>query len=375
MKEDSSTSKSQTLKIENDNVKVSIKNGEMISGYTDKLTNQSVSMPTKFYIYPGVKGKTLSGLYVFNPTTEARQHDLKVSARHVQRGQLQTIVHSFYELTGSKVRVAQAITINNVGDSILKRSVRVTTKMATLDYGEYTMRTDISGTFSKSDTEFFTDNSADTSRRQYYTQDGGRVFNLTKSKKTEWIGLNGYATIHGSAFRSSDDHYFAWANSNSLLVSLLGRSQYEIMLMRNTNYYDDKGITDPLRDNNIETFDQILFLATSTDEYYDMKKKVSAALNVKLITQESGKTYASTLNTHGSSLLGGTSLSANFGDIDILDLKVLDKDKINLKIRNKSPYIQTLNAGVNVISELPTAEQLNTEPRFKVSFMKFVYFY
>lgn len=75
--------------------------------------------------------------------------------------------------------------------------------------------------------------------------------------------------------------FLGFANSNSILVNALERGVYEVMLMRNTNYYDDKGITDPLRDQNIETFDQILFLGDGVKEFDDMRVKNSAVLNEK----------------------------------------------------------------------------------------------
>jgi hypothetical protein len=306
---------------------------------------------------------------VFNPTHEARQYGISVTERHVQRGELQTIVHSFYQLSGSKARVAQAIAINNVGDAILRRSVRVTTKMSTLDYGEYTMRTDLSSDFSKSTTEIFTDNSVETSKRQYYTMDGARNANLTKNQKTEWIGLNGYATIHGSAFRSDADKYFAFANSNSLLLNALGRNEYELMLMRNTNYYDDKGITDPLRDKNMETFDQVMFLAKSTDEYYDMNKRISAFLNSRLIARKTSHRYNSSDDTSEFGLFDTLGLSANFGDIDFIDLRVIDKHNVNLKIRNRAPYMQVLDPSVKITSHHDTGKMLNNEPIFKVNLL------
>jgi hypothetical protein len=54
------------------------------------------------------------------------------------------------------------------------------------------------------------------------------------------------------------------------------------MLVRNTNYYDDKGITSPLIDNNIETFDQIMFLASDITEFHEIKNAASAYINEQI---------------------------------------------------------------------------------------------
>lgn len=66
-------------------------------------------------------------------------------------------------------------------------------------------------------------------------------------------GINGFPMIDGSAFLANDSIY-AFSTSHSLLINVRNKTEYEIMIMRNTNYYDDKGITDPMTDWNVETF-------------------------------------------------------------------------------------------------------------------------
>jgi hypothetical protein len=66
------------------------------------------------------------------------------------------------------------------------------------------------------------------------------------------------------------------------LVNALARNNYEVMLERNTNYYDDKGITDPLRDTHMETFDQILFVASGVIDFHNIKEAASAVMNEKI---------------------------------------------------------------------------------------------
>ena len=357
------------LTIENDHVSVKIGSKQMISEFHDKVIDESIKIPTTFYTYPGNKGSTLSGLYIFNPTHKATERPLSVTERYIQRGKLQTIVHSFYQIGGTRVRVAQSIAINNCRDNILKRSVRVTTKMMTMDYGEYTMRTDLSADFTNDKTtEIFTDNSADCSIRQFYTEEEAKNYNLTKGKPEEYIGLNGYASIHGSAFRSNKDKYFAFANSNSILLHALNRNLYEIMLERNTNYYDDKGITEPLQDRNIETLDQVLYLAKNTDEYHVMRNKISPSLNDKLRVRSTSQKYNSDLDTEDFSILGKSGLTATYNSIDVIDARVVNSTHLNFKLRNKEPYPQTLHSAIEILKYVNSGFSLSSIPEFQLDY-------
>ena len=51
------------------------------------------------------------------------------------------------------------------------------------------------------------------------------------------------------------------------------------MIVRNVNYYDDKGITDPMRDRNIETYEQWWYLGSDISQVHSRRSVFSPALN------------------------------------------------------------------------------------------------
>ena len=313
------------------------------------------------YTYEAEKQKTLSGLYVFNPKTKAEKCGLQLKNRYIQKGELLTIVHSFYLLKNINALMSQSITLMNSADPTISRAVRMTTKISNTDYYEFTMRTDLSQNFSDSQTEIFTDNSVSSQKRKFYDFEEAVDLKLTEIHEFTYIGLNGYASIDGSAFRNEDDKYFAFSNSNSLLLNAVSRNIFEVMLMRNTNHYDDKGITETLFDKNVETFDQMLYFAQSTNDYYTMRKKISPILNDKLRVSKTKHVYRRNIDTSTHSLIN-KDLSADFAGIDLVDLQITGKKedvKVNMKLRNTNPYDINLTSFLPQDVELPTGTALN----------------
>jgi hypothetical protein len=192
--------KEEDLVIENDNVKVVVKPEQLISSFTDKVKKLQIDIPTGMYTYPSTSGQTLSGLYVFNPKQNAVDRKLWLEERHIQVGHLQTVVHSFYKIGGTSATLCQSITINNSKNDLLKRTIRVTTKIGTLEYFEFTMRTDISSKFDERQTDIYIDNGHQSVKRQFYTFEEAKQFNLTHDSTISYNGLNGYASIAGTAF-------------------------------------------------------------------------------------------------------------------------------------------------------------------------------
>ena len=309
--------------ISNDFVEVIVKPNEMISEFHDKVSGINITIPTEIYTYSGRAGSTYSGLYIFNPLHDATKPALELTNRYFQTGRLVSIIHSFYKLNGANALICQSITINTCKNEILQRSVRVTTKMNSVEYYEFTMRTNLTNSFDEISTEIYVDNSAHSVKRQFYTYDQAVAANITfPNNITSYNGVNGYASIYGTAFKSVNGSFFGFANSNSILVNALKTNIYEIMLMRNTNYYDDKGITDPLRDTCIETFDQIMFISKDPQEFYNMKRVANSVLNEKLQIRQTNQYYESTSDTSTISLIDDVGITASFGDIDIIDVKV-----------------------------------------------------
>jgi hypothetical protein len=358
----------KVIKIENDHVEVTINPNEMISSYKDKWSGIDMKIPTKMYTYPSRRGQTTSGLYIFNPTHEANNRQIQLTQRYIQEGQLLTMVHSFYNLVGTTVHMVQSITINRSQNLAIKRSVRVTTKMLTAEFYEYTMRTDISQNFVEDETEIYVDNGAENQLRQYYTYEQAVVANMTNKNYLSYIGLNGYGSIYGTAFKSANDVYFGFVNSNSILVHSLNRTLYEIMLMRNTEYYDDKGITSPLQDKNMETFDQILYTVRGNKEFHHVQKALSTILNDKLQVKVTSKTFDDKMDTRTITLIDDVGISAGFGDIDLIDVDIDQSGKfINWKIRNVMPFNVTLHPNFKIEREGKSGIQLNTRSAFKAN--------
>lgn len=195
--------------------------------------------------------------------------------------------------------------------------------MSSLEYYEFTMRTNLTESFDEETTDIYVDNSAQSVKRQFFTYPQAVAANISHANnETSYNGVNGYASIYGSAFKNQTGAFFGFANSNSILLNALKRNLYEIMLMRNTNYYDDKGITDPLRDTCIETYDQVMFLSKNTEEFNSMKKTANSFLNEKLQIRLTNKYYESTDDTSTIALIDDVGVTASFGDIDIIDVRM-----------------------------------------------------
>ena len=84
-------------------------------------------------------------------------------------------------------------------------------------------------------------------------------FNLTyedtSNEQISWIwvnGLNGYPNVDGSYFHSNNS-WHGFATSHSCLINLYSKYIYELMIVRWSGYYDDKGVTDSFEDWNMVT--------------------------------------------------------------------------------------------------------------------------
>lgn len=236
-----------------------------------------------------------------------------------------TMIHTAYSISGTNAIMMQSIAVNHCSNLNIQKSIRVTTKMSTRDYFEFTMRTDLSKSFSEEETDIYFHDGTNNVLKQYYTLEQAAEFNLTKKNDTiAYIGLNGFASIYGTSFKDKENNFFGFVNSNSILVNPLARNNYEIMLMRNTNYYDDKGITNPLIDNEIETFDQILFFTSGVKEFEHVQKVLSSTINDKLQVRQTTHIYSKDTNTKDIALIHDFGISGGFADIDVVDVILKD---------------------------------------------------
>ncbi|CAI2371631.1 unnamed protein product [Moneuplotes crassus] len=354
------------MKIENSHVEIEIKREQLISSYKDKWSGISIDFPTTMHTYPGNKGETTSGLYIFNPIRSSTERKLIPQLRNIQEGKLVTIVHSFYKLEDTNTTMAQSITLNQCSNFAMQRSVRVTTKMYSEELYEFTMRSNLNETFDQDYTKIYADNGADNQLKQFYTYHEAKKFNLTKNEKS-YVGLNGIASIYGTALRSENDTFFGFVNSNSILVNPITKNHYEIILMRNTDYYDDKGIVDPLIDKNIETFDQILFAVEGVQQFTTVQKELSVILNDKLQVRKTDTDFKTSMDTKTDKILPNPGISAGFGDVDIIDVSI-NKDfpkYLNWQLRSRMPFNISLHPSFKIHSHYPKGVELNTNPPFK----------
>jgi len=93
-------------------------------------------------------------------------------------------------------------------------------------------------------------------------------------------GVNGYPVIDGAGFLY-DDTMYAFAVSHSLLLNVWNKSYYEIMLIWNTNHYDDKGLSEAMNDRNIETLTMIHYVADTPNYFLKTKTIKNHGLNSK----------------------------------------------------------------------------------------------
>jgi hypothetical protein len=68
------------------------------------------------------------------------------------------------------------------------------------------------------------------------------------------LGVNGVASIHGSLF-TNNETFYGFSNSHSTLLLIHNNTDYEIMLQRNMNNQDKRGIAEPMKDDFLTTFE------------------------------------------------------------------------------------------------------------------------
>ena len=103
--------------------------------------------------------------------------------------------------------------------------------------------------------QIYVDNSMNVQKRQIIDYQKALDLNLTTIDPNHHSvnGLNGFPIVDGVAFLS-DNSIYGFTSSHSALINVRDKENFEVMIIRNSNYYDDKGITDPMQDRNIETF-------------------------------------------------------------------------------------------------------------------------
>jgi len=82
------------------------------------------------------------------------------------------------------------------------------------------------------------------------------------------------------------------------------------------------GITNPLRDGNMETFDQILFTVRGIKEFEHVEKELSSVLNDKLQIKTTSLMFSDDMDTDTYSIIRDSGISAGFGNVDIIDVTI-----------------------------------------------------
>jgi len=164
--------------------------------------------------------------------------------------------------------------------------------------------------------------------------------NLTKIDNLNTMeGLNGYASIDGSAFKMPST-YYGFANDHASLISFRNSSNFEVMLVRNLNYYDDKGITDPMTDRNMNTYEQLHYLAPTASEYLKRRSQVGDNINQKNQVRILGPTNDPEKDHKSFGLMKYSSrVSPLNGEIDMVFADIdPEREVVIFNLRNTKPY-------------------------------------
>ena len=133
-----------------------------------------------------------------------------------------------------------------------------------------------------------------------------------------------------------NEKYFGFSASNSILLNAIKRNEFEIIISRSSEHYDEKAIIDPLIDDDINVYDQFLFIANNVHSYESSRMKFNQILNNKIKTTLIRN--KSEIQSNIYSLFNLDQISENVGDVDLVDINIIDNNSIMLKLKNTRSY-------------------------------------
>eukprot|EP00344_Euplotes_crassus_P012347 CAMPEP_0197017414 /NCGR_PEP_ID=MMETSP1380-20130617/79524_1 /TAXON_ID=5936 /ORGANISM="Euplotes crassus, Strain CT5" /LENGTH=812 /DNA_ID=CAMNT_0042444507 /DNA_START=175 /DNA_END=2613 /DNA_ORIENTATION=+ len=164
----------------------------------------------------------------------------------------------------------------------------------------------------------------------------------SKIPHTNLAELEGYYTyscVHGGLIREMDknspdgntDIFFGWANSNPIGCTFSDKSEVSFMIFRNIANSDNKGVNDRLVDRHITSTAFQFYIEKSVDGALFHKVRANTKINEPygIFTKNIYKTkfdslaVSSNLGADFLNLNGEHQISNTFGDIDIVDLKLM----------------------------------------------------
>ena len=150
-----------------------------------------------------------------------------------------------------------------------------------------------------------------------------------------YIGLNSYPAVNGAMLKDGTK-YFGFVSANSALFNALDRNQFEIVLSRSTEHYDEKAIIEPLIDDDIDLYDQFIFMSNDIHKFEQSRLKFNQILNnkIKINVIKDVIEYQSSVN----SLFNSDQISDNLGEIDFVDLNILSDSSLMIKLKNTKSH-------------------------------------
>lgn len=174
---------------------------------------------------------TKSGLYLFKPTIRPIKAELEIVSRTVQIGPLVTSMRTEYSVFGwNDFKFTYTVEIYNSSDSDLFNSVKTISEIENPRYLEVALWTHL-----PFEAEFYTDNGYSIEKWKIYSNEEAKTYQYAWDSGIDMLGLNGFASVHGSLF-TNNDTFYGFTNSHSALLLVHNTSMYEIMLQRSTNF-------------------------------------------------------------------------------------------------------------------------------------------
>lgn len=138
--------------------------------------------------------------------------------------------------------------------------------------------------------------------------------------------------------------FFGWSNSNPMGCTFSGQGEVELWMFRTTNNNDWKGISEFLNEDHVISNAFQIYISDGIDDFFDQKLAGNAKLNEPLMMFSRQIQPNETENMHFSNsmitmllndLEHPKQLSNKFGEVDVVDLKII---KHNILEKHKDAY-------------------------------------
>ena len=280
------------------------------------------------------RGATRSGFYLFNPRRRREDMEFKdVKMHYFELPGMASMIQ--VEMVHGQTKILKTHIVYQDGDVNLQKQLYTQIQVSSGDILELSYG--LKKVHKSSDSTFraYADDSMKLVERPIYDKS-------IKIKRTNDYELNGYFTsscVHGGIIRETYDSesFFGWANSNPIGCNFPGEGQVNIMIFRSVNNNDWKGISETLNERHVLSTDFQLFVDNSVNKITNLKLAGNAKLNEPLskfmhkinLSDIDNMHYSDSLLEYTINSLGHeTQLSNNFGEVDVVDAKIMKHNMI-----------------------------------------------